>query len=166
MEHTGGQPIGSAKLSGHCSFFLGILPAKVWKLLSHIHMMIRFRDSFLWKTFLFLTAKNAGWRWSRSHTSVTEHVTHRVTHTCFHPLSFVPFVSLTLRLALCSALSQPPRVESKETERGKKTVNHVGSNPSLCLACLSPSLSPPPSLLSSVGCPDPVKEVCLQYPVR
>lgn len=78
---TGDHPAGPAKLSGRSSFFRGILPAKAWKLLSHIHMVNQFRDSFLRKTFLFLTANNAGWKGSGSHTSMTEHVTHRVTHT-------------------------------------------------------------------------------------
>lgn len=46
-QQAGGHPAGPTKLSGRCSFFRGILPAKAWKLLSHIHMVNLFRDSFL-----------------------------------------------------------------------------------------------------------------------
>lgn len=122
-EHIGDHPAGPAKLSGRCSFFRGILPAKVWKLLSHIHMVNRFRDSFLRKTFHFLTADDTTWRGSRNHTSMTEHVKHGVTYTL--TIAFIllalppPFVSLTLRLSFCSALSQPHREGSEEAERDK-----------------------------------------------
>lgn len=103
---TGGHPAGPAKLSGRCSFFRGILPAKVRKLLSHIHMVNRFRDSFLRKTFLFLTANDAGWRGSGSHTSMTEHVTHRVTHTL--TFAFILSALPPLSLLLCVSLSVLP----------------------------------------------------------
>lgn len=84
-------------------------------------MVNRFRDSFLRKTFLFLTAADAGRRGSGTHGSMTEHVTHRVTHTltaAFILPALPPFVFLTCRLLLCSALSQPPREGSEEMEGG------------------------------------------------
>lgn len=152
-------------------FFRGILPAKVWKLLSHIHMVNRFRDSFHRKTFLFLTANNAGWRGSNSHTSMTEHVTHKVTHTHirFHPFSFAP-----LSLLLCVSPSVLPfhnllvrevRKCKERARKKKKVKRQLRISPSLCLALalpppptfsLPPSLNPPASLLQSVGCPYPV----------
>lgn len=109
-------------------------------------MVNRFRDSFHRKTFLFLTANDAGWRGSGSHTSMTEHVTHRVTHTHtrFHSLCFAPFVSLTLCLPLCSALSQPPREGSEEMEREREKKWSVSSESSLLSVSLF-SLPRPPS---------------------
>lgn len=138
-------------------FFRGILPAKVWKLLSHIHMVNRFRDSFHRKTFLFLTANNAGWRGSNSHTSMTEHVTHKVTHTHirFHPFSFAP-----LSLLLCVSPSVLPfhnllvREVRKCKERARKKKKSEASTQnlpfSLSRSCSSPTTNIlPPSLPQS-----------------
>lgn len=152
-EHTGGHPAGPAKLSGRCSFFRGILPAKVWKLLSHIHMVNRFRDSFLRKTFFFLTANDAGWRGSGIHTSMTEHVPHRVTHTLTLAfiLSALPSLSCLLYVSLSVLpFHNLPGREIRKWEEEKKTVKCLFSiSPSLCLALAR--LSHPPSLIALVS---------------
>lgn len=155
-EHTGGHPAGQAKLSCRCSFFRGILPAKVWKLLSHIHMVNRFRDSFLRKTFLFLTVSDAGWRGSGSHTSMTEHVTHTVTHTL--TFAFILLALPSLSLLFCVSLSAlpfhnlPGREVRKKGEREKKTKQWslppvpLLLSPSCCWSSFSPPCLPASSL--------------------
>lgn len=132
-------------------------------------MVNRFRDSFHRKTFLFLTANDAGWRGNGSHTSMTEHVTHRVTH--MHSLSSSQLCPLCLSYFASPSLFIPFATSEGgkwgNGERAKKKKKEVKRllriSPSLCVALpsLPPSLLPPPaSLLQSVGCPDADAEVC------
>lgn len=139
-KRTGGHPAAPATLSGRCSFFRGILPAKVWKLLSHIHMVNWFRDSFFRKTFLFLIASDAGWRGSGSHTSMTEHVMHRVTHTLTITsiLSAQHLLSVSFCVSLCVLpFLQPPRVGSQGGGLKKERKQKQKEMSLLCLLSLS-----------------------------
>lgn len=87
-------------------------------------MVNRFRDSFLRKTFLFLTVSDAGWRGSGSHTSMTEHVTHTVTYTL--TFAFILLALPSLSLLFCVSLSAlpfhnlPGREVRKKGERKKQ----------------------------------------------
>lgn len=126
-------------------------------------MVNQFRDSFLRKTFLFLTANDAGRRDSGSHTSMTEHVTHRASHTltfafiltALAPLSLSYFASPS---QLCPfTTSQKGKWGSEERGGGKKKkkkrrqtqcLQNLPFSPSRSRSSLSPSLLAPVSGMS------------------
>lgn len=116
-------------------------------------MVNRFRDSFLRKTFLFLTANDAGRRGSGSHTSMTEHVTHRVAQTL--TFAFIPSALPVLFLVLCVSLSVRPfrNLLGREVRKwGEKKQNKTVTllfriSPSLRLSRSRSSLSPSLRLL-------------------
>lgn len=119
-------------------------------------MVNRFRDSFLRKTFLFLTDNDAGRRGSGSHTSMTEHVTHRVAHTL--TFAFIPSALPVLFLVLCASLSVRPFRnllgrevrkwgEKKTKQNSDASLQNLPLSPSVSLSLVSLPLPPPPSLL-------------------
>lgn len=78
--------------------------------------------------------------------------TESLTCTRFHPLSFAPFVSLTLCLPLCSSLSQPPRegneeMESEQKKKEKRKKWRVTSESPLLSVSLFSLCCPPSSRL-------------------
>lgn len=157
-KFRGGHPAGPALLSGPCAFFRGILPAKVWKLLSEIHMVNRFRDSFHWKTFFLPDSLQCCLeRQWLSHQQDWACFQHAVPHTRAPAfiLSALPSPPLTLcfplsGLALHKCLGREVRKCRQKKKKEKKehwlsegltsvclALTCVPGSPSFCLALCS-----------------------------